>query len=300
MTNKMINEYEPDTVSPPGETLQDVIDSFGMSQAELARRMGRPQKTVNEIINGKAAITPDTAIQLERVLNVPASFWNNREKRYREFLAKNEERKKMTEYITWLTKFPLNEMSKFGWIKKGKNDLSQVNELLQYFSIATPKEWRIFWGDLQSQIEISQSSLANSYSLSAWLRQGELLAQNINCEQFNKSTFINNLSKVKDLVNEKPEVFANYLKEYCMEAGVAIVFVPELKGTGYSGATRWLSNSKVLIQLSSKGRTTKDLCSAFMYLATHIIEHGKSDQFITTDDVSNWCEGRVGIFGKRF
>lgn len=91
MSNAIQNQYTPDYVSPPGETLQEILEERGMSQAELAERTGRPKKTINEIINGKAAITPETALQLERVLGIPASFWNHRERQYREALARIEE-----------------------------------------------------------------------------------------------------------------------------------------------------------------------------------------------------------------
>jgi HTH-type transcriptional regulator / antitoxin HigA len=78
------NQFNPNYAVPPGETLLETIQEFGMSQAELAQRMGRPLKTINEIIKGKAAITADTALQLEKVLRIPASFWNNAERNYRE------------------------------------------------------------------------------------------------------------------------------------------------------------------------------------------------------------------------
>ena len=87
-----VNQYEPDFVSPPGETLLETIEALGMTQADLAERTGRPRKVINEIIKGKAPITPDTALQLERVLGVTAHFWNNREHLYREYLARTEER----------------------------------------------------------------------------------------------------------------------------------------------------------------------------------------------------------------
>ena len=93
MSNPIQNQYVPDVVSPPGETLLEILEDRGMSQAELAERTGRPKKTINEIIKGKAALTPETAIQLERVLGTPASFWNNREQNYRDWLARQEERK---------------------------------------------------------------------------------------------------------------------------------------------------------------------------------------------------------------
>ena len=54
--------------------------------AELAESTGRPRKTINEIIAGKAEITAETALQLERVLGIPASFWNNLERNYQESL----------------------------------------------------------------------------------------------------------------------------------------------------------------------------------------------------------------------
>jgi addiction module HigA family antidote len=79
MTETMKAQYEPQTVSPPGETLAETLEELEMSQAELARRMGRPIKTMNEIVQGKAAILPETALQLENVLGIPASFWMARE-----------------------------------------------------------------------------------------------------------------------------------------------------------------------------------------------------------------------------
>ena len=79
-SEQMKRQFNPNYTVPPGETLLESIGSLGMSQAELAQRMGRPLKTINEIIKGKAAITADTALQLEKVLRIPASFWNNAER----------------------------------------------------------------------------------------------------------------------------------------------------------------------------------------------------------------------------
>jgi len=80
--------YAPREVSPPGDTLRDLMEDRAISQAELSRRLGRPAQAVNEIVAGKKEITEDTALELERVLQVPAHFWLAREARYREFLAR--------------------------------------------------------------------------------------------------------------------------------------------------------------------------------------------------------------------
>ncbi|MFA6954691.1 MAG: HigA family addiction module antitoxin [Thermoanaerobaculia bacterium] len=86
MTDSEKTEYSPRLVSPPGDTLAETLEEIGMSHAELARRMGEPSSTINEIVRGKAAILPETASRLQNVLGVPAGFWLARETRYRESL----------------------------------------------------------------------------------------------------------------------------------------------------------------------------------------------------------------------
>lgn len=83
-----MNEFEPDWASPPGDTLKDFLEEYGLNQSQLAELMGRPKKTINEIIKGKAAITPETALQLACIFPISAQFWLNRESQYRLTLAR--------------------------------------------------------------------------------------------------------------------------------------------------------------------------------------------------------------------
>jgi HTH-type transcriptional regulator / antitoxin HigA len=70
----------PNIAIPPGEFLLEEIQARGLTQKELARRMGRPLNAINEIINGRKAITADTALQFEEVMpEIPARFWLNLE-----------------------------------------------------------------------------------------------------------------------------------------------------------------------------------------------------------------------------
>lgn len=101
MSEKVKNEYEPDVVTPPGETLLETLHALGMRQAELATRIGKTPKALVDIIKHNAEITPDTAMQLEKALGIPASFWMNRERRYRESLARKAERERMAQCETW-------------------------------------------------------------------------------------------------------------------------------------------------------------------------------------------------------
>lgn len=86
-----VNQFTPNTPSPPGDSLADILEERNISQAELAARVGRSEKLISEIILGIAPITPEIAADLESALGAPARFWSERERRYREQLASRKE-----------------------------------------------------------------------------------------------------------------------------------------------------------------------------------------------------------------
>src|SRR3984957_9094766 len=102
--------FSPDYAVAPGQQLAKTLASRGMSQAELATRIGRPQKTINEIVKGKASITPDTAIQLERALGIPASIWNSLEAAYQLQLAEQRDEARLSAFTGWVEQLPISEL----------------------------------------------------------------------------------------------------------------------------------------------------------------------------------------------
>jgi antitoxin HigA-1 len=62
----------------PGEMLQEeFLAPLGMTQKELARRIGVSYPRVNELVHGKRGVTPDTALRLARLFNTTPEFWLN-------------------------------------------------------------------------------------------------------------------------------------------------------------------------------------------------------------------------------
>src|SRR6266571_179023 len=117
MANNPTPTWQPDWAVAPGEILLEALQDRGMTQAELAQRMARPPKTINEIIKGKAAITAETAIQLERALGISARFWNNLESNYREAMARIQSAMELEKEADWARRFPVKALEKFGLIR---------------------------------------------------------------------------------------------------------------------------------------------------------------------------------------
>ena len=81
-----MNQYNPSSVSPPGDTIQDLLDEKGMKPLHLALKMGRPLTSVYDLIDGKLPIDEVMAHELEEILGGTSAFWIAREANYRKAL----------------------------------------------------------------------------------------------------------------------------------------------------------------------------------------------------------------------
>jgi HTH-type transcriptional regulator/antitoxin HigA len=296
MIDRIQNEYLPDVVTRPGETIQEALDAIGMSKAELADRMGKTPKFVIDIIKHGATITPITAMELEKVLGIPASFWNSRERRYRENLARSEEKKRLRGEAERLKNFPVAEMIKSRWIKKHKDKADQVDEILKFFGVASSKQWEGIWLSPSAAYRKSAAFASRPEACSVWLRKGELQAQELLCKPFHKENFISVLKEIRVLTRTAPETFEARTVQMCAETGVAVVFTPPIKGAPLYGATRWLTQEKALVQLSVRGRFEDLLWFTFFHEAGHILVHGKKEVFIEGKDQQNEKEKEADRF----
>jgi HTH-type transcriptional regulator/antitoxin HigA len=283
MSSTVQNQYLPNYVSPPGETLLDVLEERGMSQAELADRTGRPKKTISEIINGKAAITPDTALQLERALDIRASFWNSREQKYRDYLARQQEQDRLQKQISWLDSVPVKEMVKFGWIEKSNEKVEQLQIVLNYFGVVSPEQWDTYWNSRAVAFRKSVKFEDHRVATNAWLRKGELEAQKIECALYSAEKFEQALQEIRSLTVEHPKQVFSKTQQLCAAAGIAFVLVPSLKGVRASGVTRWLTPTKALIQLSLRYKRNDHFWFTFFHEARHVLQEKKRDIFIETE-----------------
>ena len=284
MIYPFLNQYNPDYIIPPGEILEETLEAKRMKKNEFADRCGLSAKTVSQIIKGIAPISPDSAIQFERVLNVDASIWNNLESNYRLFLAQKEDEKNLQDQKNWLNKFPVRELIRRKYIKKTDNELDTVKEILDFFGVAGIGIWE---SRFKKQEAVFRSSVAfnrDPVAVVTWLRMGEKIAENIECYPFNKNKFKSAIRKVRRFTVKSSEKFCAEMRNLFAEAGVAIVFLPELSNTRLFGATKWISSEKALIMNSLRYKTNDQFWFTIFHEAAHILLHGKKDEFI--DDES--------------
>jgi HTH-type transcriptional regulator/antitoxin HigA len=212
---------------------------------------------------------------------MPVQYWLNLEMLYQETRARLSEELALQKDLMWLKRFPLNDMIKKGWLAKHKDDKAQLVALLEYLGIAGVAQWSKLWRhELQVAYRQHTTHEIHEEAVSAWLRRGEIEAAGIACEPYDKGRFRAALDEVRGLTMCAPSEFVPKMQACCARAGVAVVFVPALPKTGVSGATRWLSTSKALIQLSLRYKSNDHLWFTFFHEAGHILLHGKKELFL--------------------
>ena len=277
--------YEPETISPPGATIRDMLDDLQMSQVELARRMGRPKNKLNHIIQGKRAITADTALELERVLGLPASFWLSREQNYRLALCRQSRELPQQADEELVKRFPYAEMAKLGWVVATRKLPVRISELLNFFRVANLAQLAEI-GDLAPSFRKSQVKKASPEALAVWLRRGMVAATAVSVERFHKYDVRLRLAELRNLTATTREQPQQRLQELCAELGIAVVFVPHLPQTYVGGAAYWLNSPpKVpVIQLSYRFRTNDHFWFNFFHELGHILLHSPQETWL--DDFS--------------
>jgi hypothetical protein len=193
-------------------------------------------------------------------------------------------------------------MTKLGWIEKCKTKTQQLDALLRFFAVASVERWETMWTrELQAAFRKTENSQKDIALISAWLRRGEILAQEQQCDRFDKQKFRNSLTEIRKLTIEdkNPAIFVPKLESICAASGVAIVFVPALRGLGIYGATHRLGD-KYVMQLSLYSKSNDQLWFTFFHEACHIINHSQGELYIEGKGLENEKENEADTFASDF
>ncbi len=275
----MTDSWSPTWTVAPGEVLVEALAERGMSQAELSRRMARPLKTISEIATGKAAITPETAIQLERALGISALVWLGLEGQYREALARGRDLQELRQQVDWLRRFPVRELVERGLVRKGDAGV-QVADLLTFFGVSSRTGWDQHWGQLAANYRLPTRGRIAPEAVATWLRLGERAAAGLSLAPYNRAAFRAVLPEVRSL--SRTTVFAaatKAIEERLAAVGVAFVLVGGLDQAPASGSVRWVGDNPV-IELTLRYRADDQFWFSLYHEAGHLIEGGRRAQVI--------------------
>lgn len=272
--------FAPDWASPPGESILDLAEERGWTQAELAERLGYTEKHISLLINGKVPLSMDAALRLERVLGSTVDFWLALETNYQKHKARLEAAQVHENWVSWLDELPLKELMSSGAIAKQRIDAKQktrlVDACLRFFGVASPDEWQAHYGGMQVAFRRSRVEQSDLGAISAWLRLGERELEKLDAPRYDRDRFEKALKTVRTLTSQPPEVFEPEMRRLLNEAGVLFALVPSISRAHVSGVARWMNGTRPVIQLSLYGKTNDKFWFTFFHEAAHLLLHANS------------------------
>jgi HTH-type transcriptional regulator/antitoxin HigA len=278
---------DPRSVVHPGETVLEYLGVHEWSQSELARRTDLTPKTISEISNGKAPITPATALAFEKVLGRPAHFWLNLQRRYDEAQARAKEIERSESWRDWAARFPLKEMARRGWFDQPGTPGSEVSTLLRFLGVSSPESWGRVWSAARVSYRQTRKFTKSVEAVSAWVRATELAAADLSVSEFRREQVQATIERLRRLTREPVDRIMEPAQELCASAGIALVFMPELPKTGISGCVRWLGSKKVLVALSFRYKTDDQLWFTFFHEFGHVLLHLAEMAFVLDNPEDN-------------
>ena len=274
----------------PGEVVLEYLESNGWNQRDLSRRSGITPKTISEICNGKAPITPSTSLVLEKVFSRPAHFWLNLQRQFDEIAAREEFLEKAQHWIDWSKKFPIQELKSLGLIPETRGATDNLEAILSFLGVSSPESWNEVW--IASRVSFRQTrkiDISVEY-ISAWVRATEHFANEFEISEFDTTAVVSSIEKLRGCTTYSVEEGIPLAQSICASIGIAFVLVPGFKNTGISGCARWLSSRKALIALSNRYKTDDRLWFTFFHELAHLLLHRKTHAFVldnAVDDLSD-------------
>ena len=274
-------------IFPPGEFLREELEARGWSQTELAEIIGRPVRLINELIAGKKAITPETAIQLGDSLGTGPELWMNLESQYQLSKVRSTDgliarRAKLYE------RFPVREMIKRGWIEATKSIEVLEQQFLAFFDVDSLNAEIPF---CHAAKKTAPQDLPNMLQL-AWLCRARRIASEQVIAPYAEAQLRLALPRLSALLSAPEE--ARHVARILAECGVRFVIVEPIPGAKIDGACFWLANAQPVVALSLR----LDRIDNFWFVLRHELEHvlqchGQDRGYILDQDLEGTVGGQI-------
>lgn len=268
-------------VFPPGEFLKDELEARGWSQVEFADIIDKDTRLISEVISGKRAITPETAIAIGTALGTGPEVWMNLEGQFQLSKVRPAE-DSIARKAVLHGRFPVREMAKRGWIESTKNVDILEAQLLKFFGMTEIN-------DVPALAHAAKkTTYAGDVSIHqlAWLQRARNIALGAAClGKFSNSALEQAFQELKTHLEFAEGV--RQVSPVLSAAGVRVVVVESFPGSKIDGACFWLDKSSPVVALSLRF----DRVDNFWHTVFHELDHVKNkegmDVAVVDSDIMN-------------
>lgn len=165
--------------------------------------------------------------------------------------------------------FPYAELAKLGWIPESKNPKERVLHLRNYFEVV---ELSLLENERITNIACCRLAVTekSDLALMAWAQEARLQAREIATGPINLTKLQDSIPDIKKMTLLNLDKSSNILKNTLSECGIAVVYLPYLKGSFLHGAT-FLSGEKYVMGITARGKDADKFWFSLFHELGHII-----------------------------
>ena len=278
----MSKEFIPHIATHPGEVLKDELTSRNIKQREFAAEIGMQPTMLNEIINGKRAITPQIAIIIEKALQIEADFWLNVQSQYELDTERIKERtiKKLQTIEVWqmITKYvPVKYFRKEGFLTGvQEKDIALIKDIYKVSNIEGIAE-NIGLQKSMSFFRKSSQLQVDEINLLGWSKLAAFKAKQLKVNSFDTKKLPELKKELRKLffINQNTKKSTKILLE---NYGVKLVFLQKFDKTPVDGYS-FISGNNPSIALTLRHKRIDNFAFTIMHELGHIEMHlGKNNE----------------------
>lgn len=277
-------DFRPDWISPPGDTIRSLLVERGISRVEFSQQLEISTEDLRNLLDGRMTVSIGIARKLSATLGASIEFWMSRDCQYRRDAARLHDIDEK-----WLATLPISDMIRFGWLNPAPRASDEMVACLEFFDVPSVAAWERMFGETRAQtaFRTSQAFKSNPAAVAAWLRQGEIESSLIECAPWDPKKIQEIIPAIRRLTRKKdPKHFLPALIEYCAAAGIAVVIVRAPFGCRASGAVRFIDPDKALVQLSFRYLSDDQFWFTFFHELGHLLLHEPNEVILEEIDAS--------------
>lgn len=254
------------TVDHPGTFIEEEIEARGWAQADLAYILGMDVSQLNKLVKGATSITPDSAVALGDAFDMPAEFFMNLQKLYDLQHAKRPDPGVRTR-ATWLSRFPVRDMIKRGWLEDTEADLLDL-QMMRFFDANRIEDIPLIGCE-----PVAHAAKKNSYDeitgpQLVWLQRVRKIAATASSPLYNRAKLLDTLPDIRAHMFDADDF--REIPRLLLESGVRTVFVESLPSSKIDGVCTWIDDQPV-IGLSLRLNRPDNLCFVFRHEIEHVL-----------------------------
>lgn len=264
----------PAEIAPPGTFILEELEGRGWTLSDLATILNRPLQTISLIVNGKKAITPETAQEIGEAFGTGPEVWLNLESMWQLSKAAGPGGR-VRQRAAVYEMAPVREMVRRKWIRNASSPEEIAEELKKHFGVESLDVMPQLLAAARSSVRGENDALTPAQW--AWCCRARKVSSLVSARSYRKSAVLDAVSHLRSLMGEPEQI--RQVPKVLSDAGVRLVVVEHLQHTRLDGAALGRDRTQPVIALSLR----MDRIDNFWFTLMHELAHIVNDDGASAD-----------------